>query len=89
MKIKQELQQHITDHYLKGKASTQLDDEYNLIDNGVLDSLAILNLVAHVEMTYRIEFGENDIVPEHLESIQMLADFIERKLNQKELEHEN
>ena len=80
MKLEQEIRQHIVNEYLKGKEPDGFDNDYNLIDGGILDSLTIINLVNYLERTYTIQFGENEIVPEHLSSVMTLGNFVGRKL---------
>ncbi len=79
MNLKQELSEHIIEQYLKGQMPEGFDDDYNLIDDGILDSLAIINLVDYLEKQYQIEFGDNDIVPEHFSSVNALAEFVHQK----------
>lgn len=79
MELTTELYQYFVDQFFMGKAPENFDNDYNLIDNSILDSLAVMKLVGYVEETYKIEFGDGDIVPEHLGSVKMLADFIRKK----------
>ncbi len=81
MNLQQTLREHIINQYLKGQIPTGFDDDYNLIDDGILDSLAIINLVDWVEKNHQIEFGDNDIVPEHFTSVNALAEFVLQKSN--------
>ncbi len=77
MTLSNELRQYIVQHYLKGEAPEAFDGNFDLIANGILTSLALVDLLSHVENRYGVEFGENDIVPENFESINALANFIE------------
>jgi acyl carrier protein len=44
-----------------------------------LDSLAIEELIAHIEESYRIHLDEDDIVPEHFASLGALAALVDAK----------
>lgn len=79
MMIRDELEQFIVKHYLKGDVPTGFDSQFDLIDSGILTSLALVNLISHVEDCYEIEFGESDIVPENFATIHALAQFINRQ----------
>ncbi len=79
MNLQQELREYILNQYFKGQAPDGFDDDYNLIDDGIMDSLAIINTVTHLEKQYQIEFGDNDIVPEHFSSVNALAEFVQQK----------
>jgi acyl carrier protein len=57
----------------------ELTDELPLIENGVLDSMALLRLVAWLQSTYGIEIGDAEVVPGNFDSIALIAAFIEAK----------
>ena len=76
MNLPQELREYILNQYLKGQTPDGFDDDYNLIDAGIMDSLAIINTVAHLEKQYEIEFDDGDIVPEHFMSVNALSAFV-------------
>ncbi len=80
MSIRDELEQYIIKNYIKGKVPGGFDSHFDLIGSGILTSLALINLLNHVEDQYEIEFGEDDIIPEHFETIDVLVNFINRKL---------
>ncbi len=75
----QEIREHILSHYLKGQAPEGFDDDYPLLDEGILDSLAIMKLIAWLEKHFSIEFGDHDIVSEHFGTVRALAGFIRQK----------
>lgn len=51
----------------------------NLLESGILDSLGILDLVAFVEQNFGIVLTDEELVPEHFQSIDRLAAFIQTK----------
>ena len=79
MDIPQDLREYLFQQYFKGRLPEGFDDDYNLIDDGIIDSLGMINLVNHMEKHYQIEFGDHDIVPEHFVSIHAMLGFIQRK----------
>lgn len=79
MDLQQSLREHIIQQYLNGKAPSNFNDDYDLIDDGTLDSLAIIGLISWLESQYQIEFGDNDIVPENFSSINTLTTFIQKQ----------
>ena len=79
MNLPQELREFIVGNYLKDQVPDGFDDDYNLIDEGILDSLAIINLTVWLEKHCQIEFGDHDIVPEHFHSINAMLEFIRQK----------
>jgi acyl carrier protein len=83
LNLQQALREYIFNQYLKGQVPDDFDDDYNLINAGIMDSLAIINTVAHIENHYKIEFDDGDIVPEHFLSVKALSAFVLSKLDCK------
>jgi acyl carrier protein len=63
----------------KTNEHVHIDDEYNIITAGIIDSLGIMQLVAYIEETFSIMINDEDIIPDHFESIQAISLFIEDK----------
>lgn len=64
---------------LRGGREFPLDEETNLIESGVVDSLGIQKLVAHLESGFRIEILDEELLPENFETIGAIDRFLERK----------
>ncbi len=79
MNLPQLLREHIINQYIKTKEPEGFNDDYNLIDEGILDSLAIMNLIAWLEKHFSIEFDEGDIVLENFNSVNALLGFVQHK----------
>lgn len=56
-----------------------LSDSDKLVASGLVDSLAILQIVVYLENTYGINFSANGFDPEQLGSIGNVLDVIERE----------
>ena len=74
-----ELRQFIVDNFLFGR-DKPFSNEDSLIENGLIDSTGVLELIAFLEGKYGIRMEQTEIVPDNLDSIQRLSDFIRRKL---------
>ena len=59
----------------------QLGDDDSLLENGLIDSTGVLELVTKIEETYGFSVEDNELVPENLDSVSALTRFVERKLN--------
>lgn len=57
----------------------EVTDEESLLEMQAVDSLGILELVAFIEEAFAIEVTDDDLVPEHFDSIAALARFVERR----------
>jgi len=56
-----------------------IDDSASLLDAGVLDSLMMVDLVTHLESTFKIVVDDDDMVPENFDSIDSITGYLERK----------
>ena len=56
-----------------------LKDTDRLVASGLIDSLAILQIVSHLESTYGIDFSIRGVLPEELGSIGGILDLIEQE----------
>lgn len=57
----------------------RLDDEQDLLQSGIIDSLGILELVDYLAEEFKIVVSDDELLPENFSSIQTLTDFVERK----------
>jgi acyl carrier protein len=56
-----------------------VDFEDDLLQSGILDSLAILDLVAFVEQNFGIVLSDEELVPENFQTIERLSAFVQSK----------
>ncbi len=56
-----------------------IGDEEGLVASGLIDSLAIMEIVVYLEENYGIDFSGRGIDPEELGSIGSILDLIERE----------
>jgi acyl carrier protein len=52
----------------------------SFLENGIVDSMNVLELVMFVEENYGIQISDNDIVPDNFDSVERLASFVLAKL---------
>ncbi|WP_292545968.1 acyl carrier protein [Mesorhizobium sp.] len=69
----------ILNEFLPGERPENLTDSTELITDGILDSLATLKLVAYLEKSCGIEIAPDELVPENLNSIAQIANFVQSK----------
>jgi acyl carrier protein len=59
----------------------KLSNEDSFLENGVIDSTGVLELVAFLEETFGFRMEDDEVVPENLDSIRNAASFVDRKLS--------
>lgn len=77
--IKSQVRAFIVENFLFGDGSYPLADELSLVDSDLVDSTGILELVTFLEETFGISLADADIVPNNLDSIDRIANFVSRK----------
>ena len=58
----------------------ELDDSESLLEQGIVDSTGVLELVGFIQDTFDIEVRDEEIVPTNLDTVDNLVVFIEGKL---------
>lgn len=56
-----------------------LRDDDALVEEGILDSMAILQLVSFLEEQFGVEVADDEMVPENFGTLARLGAFVERK----------
>ena len=74
------IRDYVIDNFLFGD-DDGLKDDTSFLDEGIVDSTGIIELVAFVEKSFGIEVEDDDIVPENFDSIANIAKFLENKLS--------
>ena len=74
--VRAEIRAFIVEELLFGRGGDELSDEASLTDRGVVDSTGVLELVGFLEETFGIEVGDDELIPENLDSIALIAAFV-------------
>jgi acyl carrier protein len=62
----------------RNSAIQEIDDSQSLVESGLIDSLAALQIVSYLEEAYKVDFADNAIDPGDLRSVGTILDIIER-----------
>jgi|SRR5579859_698321 len=80
MALNDELRKFVIDNFLFGKPYEGFADGDSFIEHGIIDSTAVMELIAFLEERYRIKLQDQDLIPENLDSINGLARFVESRV---------
>ncbi len=58
--------------------NAKFDPTQNLMGDGVLDSLAMMDLIVWLEQTFKISIDSDDLVPENFGTLDAMAGYIGR-----------
>jgi acyl carrier protein len=73
-----EIRDFVVTIFLFGDASS-LQDNTSFLDSGIIDSTGILELIMFLEQTYGIKIEPEEMVPENLDSVNKVVQFLGRK----------
>jgi len=62
-----------------------INENVQLLESGIIDSLGVLDVVAFLEKSFMIKISDDELTPENFASIKRLAEFVEKKRGQMEV----
>jgi len=77
--VRQTLKQFVTDTFIKESTRKTLGDCDSFFEKGIIDSTGVLELVLFLEETFGFRVEDEEIVPDNLDSIKQLVDYVESK----------
>jgi len=77
--VEKEIRDFIVENFLFGNREKLPDDDISFIQQGLIDSTGILEVISFIEEKFRIRVEDDELLPENLDSVRCLADFIVRK----------
>ncbi len=78
--VRSEVKDFILREFLPGENPDDLTDDLPLISAGILDSIATLKLVMHLEERYGIALAAHEASKEHLDSIDRIVSLVRGKM---------
>ena len=78
MKIKEQVRTFVTSNFYVTDLAA-LKDEASLLDRGIIDSTGVLEVIHYIEDTFGITVEDSEMLPDNLDSIERIANFIARK----------
>ncbi len=80
MEFKQNIQSFFEDNFMV-EFPQDFNDEDSFLENGIIDSTGVLELLLFLEETYNIKVEDSEVTPENLDCFLALNDFIKLKSN--------
>lgn len=79
MTAQEQVRTFIIENFLFGDADAMVENAASLIENEIIDSTAVLELVAFIEESFAITVADTEIVPANLDSVDAIARFVASK----------
>ena len=81
MSTENALRNYILENYLFSDNPSDLNNTDSFLEQGILDSTGIMELIFFIEENYGLHVEDEEMVPENLDSIDNLVKFIAGKKN--------
>ena len=78
--ITQDIRDFVVSNFLYGQNGQDLAPDQSFLENGIIDSTGVLELVAFLEQRFGISVADRELLPENLDSLQNVSAFVSRKL---------
>jgi acyl carrier protein len=79
MPLRDQIRNFILENFILENPQDLVDDE-SMLEKGIMDSTGVLELVAFIESTYEVKVEDEELIPENLDSIKNIVNYLERKL---------
>jgi len=79
MAAKTLIRRYILENLLFTDDESRLSDDASFLEEGIVDSTGVLELVMFVEDTFGIQVEDQEIVPENFDSVAQLAQYVRVK----------
>ncbi len=77
--IEEILRQYIAENILFSTQGYPYPDDASFLENGILDSMNVMELVPFVEEKWGITIEDTELIPENFDSVSGLAGFVRSK----------
>ena len=78
--ISEDVRTFIVNSFLFG-SEVPFSDEDSFIEKNLVDSTGMLELISFIEARYNISVLEEEIIPENLDSVRRVSEFVAKKLS--------
>ena len=78
--VKETVRAFIKERFLKNN-DKELTYSTPLISGGLIDSILTMQLVVFLEQTYHFEFEAHEVDRDNLDTIDIIAEFVSKKVN--------
>lgn len=79
MTIEDQIKDYIARNLLFSENGYHYSDQISFLEEGIVDSVGVMELVAFVEEKFAIKVQDHEITPDHFDSVSKLASYIRSK----------
>lgn len=78
--IERDLRQFLAENFILDDDGATLAADQSLTEAGVLDSMGVLELIMFIEERFGVTVPDEDTLPENLDSVARIVNYVERRL---------
>ena len=82
--IEEEIRRFVATNLLYSESGVGYADDASFLDEGIIDSLGVMELVEFVQTCFDVEVVQSEIVPDNFDSVAKLAAFVRNKRRAEE-----
>jgi len=79
MSVEAQIRHYILENFLFTSDETKLKNTDSFLEEGIVDSTGILELLMFVEETFNVKVEDEEVLPDNFDSVDQLARYIRRK----------
>lgn len=83
---KEKIRSFVIENFLFGD-SEGLENNTSFLEEGIIDSTGVLELVAFLESAFCISVDDEELTPENFDSIDNVYSYVQKKLQTANVEH--
>lgn len=77
------LKQYIIDEFLAPRGQTSLDPDYQLFEEGLIDSLGLIILSNFIEEQFNIKLQSEEIILENFATLEIMSALVTQKVQER------
>ncbi len=79
MSVEALIRDYVLRNFLFTDKGTALRDDASFLEEGIVDSTGVLELVMFVEESFGVAVADDEVLPEHFDSVERLARYVRLK----------
>ncbi len=81
--IKSNIKRFVINNFLFGSEGNPFNEDDSFLENGIIDSTGVLELIEYIEKKYNIKCEDEELIPENLDSLNNVTSYVMGKIRNK------
>jgi acyl carrier protein len=82
MTFREQIRDYVAANFLFSDNGYPFPDDASFLEEGIVNSTGVLELVMFVEETFNVNVEDQEVVPDNFDSVGQLAAYVRNKTNQ-------